>query len=363
MRRFDAVWGYSGSAYTDYTATAGRGGAACSLQGSDKLYIGHEDWLSGALILLTTPASDVTYVVEQWDGEEWKELPTLESYENLQVGYDILEQAFDWTGNGVLEWGRSPFRWFERAGASNSWPENTGTVPDTTARFWVRIRLTSGGPVVVDRVLPLLYNTYATYSDLASFMGLPEFDELNQPTASEIRKQIRRQEDLLDQHTRRAWRPRYVRNETHNFNPYGIKLHRGPVQFLTDIGLWNGTTFETMTVGRGEDAYLDRTMSMIYPLTPSFRLRYYSFLLSRYMRQPQSFRASYVYGEDFDMVDSAHVAQGIVLRRTAADLVISGDWSRFLTSGLDVLPKPEKVRSWLELADEQADTLRKLYTA
>jgi len=376
LRRFDAVWRHTPAVgFTDYTTLAGRGGAAISLQGGDKLYLGHEDWLSGALVMLTQTAGAVTYVVEQWDGAAWRELSLQEGYVDLQTSWDIVEQAFDWSGHGVIEWGRSPFIWGLQTPLVNLWPEAGGdgdadaddipfTPPEvTTPRYWVRIRFTSGGPVIVDRLLPLLYNTYATYSELASFMYLPEFDEVHQPTATEVRKSIRKHEDWLDSYARRSWRPRYRPNETQDFNPYGIKLDYGPTMFVVKMGLWNGTNFENLPMGRGEQGYLDRATAMIYPNTPSFRLRYYSFLLSRYLRQPKSFAVSYVYGEDFDLSDTGTVAQSVVLRRAAADLTVSADWSKLLTSGLDTVPKPEKVREWRETAQEQADTIRKLYTA
>jgi hypothetical protein len=371
VRRFDAVWKYNGTtpAYTDYSTVAGRGGAGISVQGTDKLYLGHSDWLSGVLVM-TTLGAGVQYVVEQWTGDGWHELPLAESYADLTIGFQIIAPAFDFTNHGVIEWGRSPLPWVLEAPAANVWPELDGdddgdgpSVPDATARYWVRIKFLSGGPVTIDRLLPLLYNTYATYSDLASFMALPEFDELHPPTAASVRQMIRRQEDWLDTYTRRAWRPRYVRNETQNFNPYGIPLNHRPVMFITSMGLWNGTSFEDMPEGRGEQAYLDRYTSMVYPLTPSFRIRYMSFLLSKYLRQERSFQISYVYGEDFDMSDTGSTAQGIVLRKAAADLVVSGDWSKFMTSGLDTVPKPEKVREWLEQAEAAADTLRMMYTA
>jgi len=372
VRRLDCVWKFNGvtGVFADYSATAGRGGAAISVLGGDKLYLGHNDWLSGLLVMLTLGSTTIQYAVDQWTGDGWKELPVAESYTDLSHGYDVIEQAFDFTDSGVIEWGRSPFIWATETPANNVWPE-VGPPPvapgvvvlDAEPRFWVRIRFLSGGPVTIDRLLPLLYNTYATYSDLASFMSLPEFDELHQPTSAAVRQIIRRNEDWLDHYTRKAWRPRYVRNETHDFNAYGMTLNHGPVMFLTTVGMWNGSTFEVMPIGREEQAYLDRYTSMIYPNTPSFRLRYYSYLLSKYLRQPRSFQASYVYGEDFDMSETGGTAQLIVLKRSAADLVTSGDWSRFMSSGLDVLPKPEKVREWREQAESEADNLRALYTA
>ncbi|KKL81611.1 hypothetical protein LCGC14_1993070, partial [marine sediment metagenome] len=61
-------------------------------------------------------------------------------------------------------------------------------------------------------------------------------------------------------------------------------------------------------VGRGEDAFVDPMTAMVYPNTPSFRLRYYSFLLSRHIRSPKSFRISYVYGDDIDIAETGGAA-------------------------------------------------------
>lgn len=357
MRQFDAAWHYDGSVLTDVTNVAGDGGMALVVQGGHKIYFGHEDWLSGFLYMVSSGASDLVYVLERWNGEAWEKLPQQESHEQLQTGFTVQSQAANFEGNGVADFGRAARGKWALKIPSATWPE-TAAPPDTDSRFWIRVRFTAGGPATLDRLLPLLYNTYATYSDLASYMGLPEFDEHNPPTSDEVRRIIRRHEDWLDNWTRRSWRPRYVVHETHDFNPYGVGLKRRPVLFLTSVGLWQGTKFESMTVGRGEDTFVDPATGMLYPNTPSFRLRYYSFLLSRYIRSPKSFRISYVYGADIDIDEDGGSAVDAVLARAAADLTVTGDWSSYLTSGLDTLPKPGKVQEWREKAQEIADSLR-----
>lgn len=357
MRALDTCWHWSGTAFTDVTTLAAAGGLALDVQGGHTLYMAHEDWISGALYMVTAGASDLKYTAERWNGESWERLPQQEAYAELTSGFDVLEQAADFAGHGVVDWGRAPGRWAVKVPTS-AWPE-AAVPPDTVGgRYWVRLRFTSGGPATLDRVLPLLYNTYATYTDLASFMGLPEFDEVHPPTAEAVRRILRRHEDWLDRYTRRSWRPRLVKHETHDFNPYGVGLRRRPVFFVTEVGLWNGASFEVMRVGRGEDVYLDPQTGMVYPLTPSYRLRYYSFLLSRFMRQKRSFRLSYVYGDDIDVSETGGAASDAVLRRAAADLTISGDWSSYLTSGLDVVPKSQRVEQWQREAEEIADRLR-----
>lgn len=357
MRRFDAVWHYDGATLTDVTTVAGSGGLSLAVQGGHKLYLGHEDWLSGFFYMLDAGANDLVYVIERWNGEKWQLLPQQESYEQAKIGFSVSSQAADFSGNGLADFGRAAQgRWGMKV-PSDAWPESTSS-PDAIGRFWIRAKFTAGGPATLDRILPLLYNTYVTYSDLASFMGLPEFDEVNPPTADEVRRIIRRHEDWLDRYTRRAWRPRFVPHETHNFNPYGVGLNRRPVMFLTEVGLWQGDRFDSMTVGRGEDAFMDPATGMLYPNTPSFRLAYSSFLLSRFLRSPKSFRISYVYGADIDIDEYGGAASDAVLRRSAADLTLSGDWSSYLTSGLDTVPKPGRVQEWREQAQEIADTLR-----
>ena len=358
MREFDSVWHFDGTTYTDVTTLAATGGMALAVQGGHKLYFGHNDWLSGFLYLLDSGASDLTYVLERWDGEAWERVPQQETYNQLQTGFSISSQAAAFSGvGGVVDFGRaSQGRWGLKV-ATNTFPE-AAVPPDTYNRFWLRARFTAGGPVTFDRLLPLLYNTYASYSDLASFMGMPEFDENAPPTSGEVRRILRRHEDWLDNYTRRAWRPKLAVNEAHNFNPYGVGLNRRPVLFMLSVGLWQGSKFDDMVVGRGEDTFVDPATAMLYPNTPSFRLRFYSFLLSRFIRSPQSFRVSYVYGADIDVDEAGGAATDVVLCRAAADLTISGDWSSYLTSGLDTLPKPNKVQEWRDRAQEIADTLR-----
>ena len=288
MRTFDAVWFYNGTILTDVTGAAASGGLALAVAGGNKLYFGHEDWMSGFLYLMDAGASDLLYVLERWNGSSWERLPQQESYNQLKTGFAIQTQAAVFKGNGVVDFGRAAQGSWALKVPSATFPEATSP-PDTVSRFWIRVRFTAGGPVTLDRLLPLLYNTYATYSDLASFMGLPEFDEIHPPTSDEVRRMLRRHEDWLDSYTRRAWRPRFVANESHDFNPYGIGLRRRPVLFLTEVGLWQGNRFDAMTIGRGEDTFLDPETGMLYPNTPSFRLRFYSFLLSRFIRSmPQA---------------------------------------------------------------------------
>lgn len=347
MRRFDAIWEYNGSTYTDRTLILSEGTSSVTLSAGESLYFGLSDWFSGVLAFLSTvPSPSPSYILEQYNGDDWQTLPLEESLMNLSTGVELQR--------GSLYWGQSPFAW-ERLVFSNTVPE-AAAPPDAKARYWVRLRVVSG-EISIDRILPQLFNTYATIEELENFIGY-QFTDTTPPTRDTVRKMIRANEDWLDQFTRRSWRPRVSYNETHNFNPYGVKLKKYPVWFMMSVGLWNGSTFNAMTEGRGQEYFVDQGTGRLLFTIPSYRLRNYTFLLSRSLRQSFSLLVTYAYGEDFDTSPYTFDVKNIILKKTAADLINQNDWTGLFSSGMDNVPKPQKVASWIREATEAASELR-----
>jgi len=364
VKLFDAVWHWGGAAWTDKTATA-HSGMALTVAASDKLYLAFPDWLSGVLFYVSTPATDCDYTVEIWDGEYWKPVVPEFAFEATATtpGY-TWKQAYDFTGHGVAYWGRNPNVW--RLGTSvTDWPEAGAPPTANVSALWVRITFASlTGSLVLDRMFPLPYNTYATMNHVKKFMGWKGFTDITSPEAAIVRHIIRGAEDWLDHYCRRTWRIRAAHKEMQDFNPYGIRLRKQPPILVTSLGMWQGNTFETMVQGRAGgtagDYWLHPDRGMVYFNLPSFRLRYYSWLLSRYLRQPGSIVVDYVYGTDFETHENAQTVTHIILRQVGADLVTTADDTGLTTSGLDVLSKADKVSEWHETAESRAEQLRGL---
>lgn len=363
MRRLATVWLYRGGAYTDLTATSTTG-MSLSLQDGDKLYFGHDDWLSGVLFFLSQPLPDTAtpvYSIEAWTGDDWARLEQERSFEALRFDYR-WSTAWRFQGHGALYWGDVPNPHHPSI-ADSSFPEATAP-PAMVTRYWYRLLVQSaGGSVTVDKVYALPYNTYTNVVEVARFLSLPPFTDTSSPDADTMRRFIRAQEDWLDNYCRMSWRMRSMFAEAADFNPYGIRPRRQPVQAVTRLGLWNGTAFDVLEQGRGGGGqyFLDRERGMIYFTLPSFRLRYYSFLLSRYLRQPASVVFDYIYGDDFDVSPQREDVRFIVNRMVGYELVVSSDETGIFSSGLEVLSKREKAEEWRTSAMERAEFLRRIY--
>ena len=374
MKMFDACWHWDGAAYTDKTTTA-HSGMALTVAAGDEIYFAFTDWLAGVLFYLSTPATNVDYTVEIWNGEDWKPVVPEFAFEATASGAGYTwEQAYSFIGHGVAFWGKNPDVW--RLGTSrdydvgppvvSGWPEATAVSPTANVnKFWVRITFgTVTGTLVLDKVFPLPYNSYTTINHVAQFMGWKSFGDITSPTAAVVRHAIRAAEDWLDNYCRKTWRIRQAFREALDFNPYGIRLRHQPPLFITRLGIWQGSSFHTMVQGRAGgsqgDYWLFPDRGMVYMNLPSFRLRYYSFLLSRYLRQPGSIVVDYVYGTDFETHEDGQAVTQIILRLVGAELVRSADDTGLTSSGLDVLSKADKVDEWHERAMEQAEHYRGL---
>lgn len=347
MKRFTAQWLLTGGSYVDNTFALGEGTSSTTVNAGETLYLGLDEWFSGALTFVSNPPSpEPAYDIQQYDGDQWRSLPLEETLVNLTSGIQIQR--------GSLYWGLSPFSW-QKLSFSNVYPE-TATALDNIARYWVRL-IVSSGAITVDRVLPQVFNTYATVEEMQGYIGF-EFDDLRAPTIDTVRKMLRASEDWFDRHTRRSFRPRVVYNETYDFNPYGIKLRKYPPWFIVSVGIWNGSDFQTMTEGRSQDYYLDQSTGMLRFTLPYMRLRSSSGVLSRFRSQPNSTLITYAWGEDFDVSPYAYDIKRAILMKTGADLINQNDWTAIFTSGLDTVPKPEKLKNWADEAMKIADELR-----
>ena len=130
---------------------------------------------------------------------------------------------------------------------------------------------------------------------------------------------------------------------------------------MTRLGLWNGSALDILQYGRAEDYWADPGKGMVFITLPSFRMRYYGWLLSRYIRQPGSIILDYLWGADFETHEDAENVAWIIKRLVGADLVRTNDETGIFRAGLDILSKGEKLQSWREEAMDRAETLRSIY--
>ena len=363
MRRFDAIWSFQPAALTDRTQALGDGATTLTLSAGDKLYLGSVDWVAGFYIEPTAYTGPPTYVVEQYFDGTWRVLPQQERYDQQTLGFSTSSQGVDLTAAAVVYWGQSQISTVLATPSTAGFPEAVA-VPDTQERFWYRLRILTG-TVTIARVLPRHFNTYATIDEVASYLGVPSFDDFREPKAEYVRKKIAANENWLDSFTLKSWRLNSAINETYNFNPAGFFLRHRPVRLISSLAVWNGNSFDFFIQGRGKDYWLDQRLGQVAFTLPSFRLRAYSYVLGRALGQPGSVVVNYVYGRDFDTDEKSQMVKDIILMRTAADLILQADWTGLLTSGggtLDNVPKADKARDWAEQAQQRADELRGLVT-
>lgn len=363
MRRADALWKWDGASLTDVTQALGDGSAPTTLDQDDALYVGQSDWLSGLYLQVdSAPAGDPQMRIDTYDGASgsWKRLALQERVDQLGSGHSISPTGFAFKRPGVAYWGTSPWMWTLKV-ANSEFPEYGASPPDSSELFWVRLVNTGAVPLTVARALPILYNTYASHQEVAQFMGLPEFTEVNDPLVTFVRKRIRANEDWLDSYTRRAWRMRTIYNERVTLNPYGILLRNHPVWFVTRMAVWTGGTLATeLYEGRQRDFYISDNSMVYFTRIALGRGLPWASISSRYLRLPGSVEIDYVYGEDFDVSEKREQVSSIVLKRTAADIILMQDWTALLVNNPDAVPKPEKAQQYMEESLERADELRML---
>lgn len=366
MRRADALWTWDGTALTDVTGPLGNGESPVTLEQNGALYVGYSDWISGLYLQIdSAPAGTPEIKIETYDGAsgEWKKLALQERVDQLGSGHGLEPVAFKFTRPGLAYWGTSPWLWTLKV-ASSEFPEYGAEPPANLELYWVRLTNTGAVPLAIARVLPSLYNTYATHQEVAQFMGLPEFTEVHEPLQSFVRKRIRASEDWLDSYTRRSWRLRAVYNERYTLNPYGILLRMKPAWFVTRMSVWTGGTLATeLYEGRQRDFYLSGNSMVYFTRIALGRGLPWASISSRYLRLPDSVEIDYVYGEDFDVSDKREQVSDIIIKRAVADLTTMQDWTAILVNNPDAVPKPEKAAQYMEQSIERADELRMMLLA
>ncbi len=137
---------YDGANYSDITSVLNNGTAVLQIEGSRAFYIASEHKFASLYITLTSITLSATAVLEYWDGSAWQSLTIQDATSNL-------------TANGHITF-MPPDGW-----APSVFDTMMGVSKDSTARFWIRLRLssyTSGSSNV-----NLLYNAWSFIWDAA----------------------------------------------------------------------------------------------------------------------------------------------------------------------------------------------------
>lgn len=359
MLRFTAAWYFNGVSFTDLTQALGDGTASQVLNTGDKLYVRTADWLSGIYLAVSGFTGTPAYVVEEFDGDTWQDLPLQEAYTTLATGYQRIYPAYALQANGVAQWGASPFNHQQKV-PNSTFPESAAP-PDTNAGYWTRLRITSG-TVTITRALPRMFNTYADVDGIAAFMGLESFADTSAPTRAQVRTLIADAEDWLENWTRKSLRLSYHRNDDYQFQPYGVFLNYRPGWEVVNARLWSGNGYQSLVQGRTNDFYFEPVTSRFIFTLPSFNVQQYSYLLSRNLRMPNALQLDWVSGGDFQTDPRRNLLRDIVQRIVAVEIITSADWTGVLASGVEHLSPDVRVRQWYEKAQKEADELRGLIT-
>jgi hypothetical protein len=321
--------------------------------------------MSGLLFMIDTPpTARPNLEIEMYDGQSdsWKPLPREERIDQLDFGHYVDTRGYTFQTHGVVYWGTAPWLWTLRT-PTTSFPE-AGTPPTTEPKFWVRVRNVGTVDLPISRVLPVLYNTYASVEDVARFMGVSDFNEIQDPLLTLVKNRIRAAEDWIDQYTRRSWRMRMTLNERQIFNPWGVRLNHRPVRFVMRAGAWTGSAFTAMREGRAGDYYVSVDLGFIYMTRVTLgRGLPWSSVASRYLRAPESLEMDYIWGDDFDISNYRNTVQEITLMRVASELATMQDWVVMLINNPDAMPKPEKIAQWKEDVISRSDEIRGLLLA
>jgi hypothetical protein len=283
-----ACWMFdeSKSEYNGNTAEAAlAGGTAFTLLGNvnDYLYLGFSRRFDAIAFVMAGAASMGTLVWEYGvSTTSWiRFIPVYDDAFGVNSGYML----WDIHGSTIENaWTQFAF--------TNLLPHPVACTPDTgvlntgtnVSRFWIRVSSpTSIGTVgTVNSIVCRPYVTYATPTDVSNQLQLRNtFSITSVPTISTIEDYIRGVEDMMVQTMGEAWRLEFIEEELLNFKQYGMKTRYQPIVNLYRLQVFNGSDFDTKTVGRTQDYHFDARTGMIRLSTifldampPTFRRSY-----------------------------------------------------------------------------------------
>ncbi|MBI2020079.1 hypothetical protein HYS94_01530 [Candidatus Daviesbacteria bacterium] len=349
---FSACWVFdaSAAAYINNTVESSTvGGTVFTVfdATADYLYLGNETRFDLFTLSMTTFGSLGTIIYEYYNGTAWTRF--------------YPRHQYDFTINGGNQWERLS-GWATLA-FSGTVP-HAATPPDTTARFWIRLSVSSitTSPTVQEIVMRP-YAAYTVPGDVATLLQIPAFSSSTTPTLATIEDFINRAQSTIDFKTRASWRPNIIFDEEYDFDINGIPLRKSHVREVTRLQVWDGASYQTRTQGRTSDYFVVNDLGQIY--------------FSRFFLLPARIvgggtpiwvwglgeynypvRVSYIHGRDYDRDEQAQIIWNIATKLAAIDVYTSHDYSVLAVSGSDRVTLDRKIESWRIETDEEMDRLR-----
>ncbi|KKN86832.1 hypothetical protein LCGC14_0263910 [marine sediment metagenome] len=362
-----AVWLYDDSAsdFTDNTIEAqSDGGTTFELLGetADKRYFGFSRRIDALMFVLNSSGS---YGALTWDygatADSWIQFVPTRTYRL----FDNTSGYMLWDVNGST----IDTAWASFALTTSS-PHTASSVPDSTARYWVRVGAASvATAATVESVLCRPYASYASAADVQNQLQLTTaFSSSTTPSLFTVEDYLRGAEDNLVYLMGKSWRVEFIENEAIQFKMYGMKTRYEPIIDMYELAVWNGGSFDVKTDGRDKDFLIDNEMGMLYVATvfldampPNFRRSY------TLRREQGSFkravRVNYSWGYDQRKHPLGQHVRRIVAKQACIDIVTDLDFAPLIPLGLDTVDLQTKVDNWSRDVTEFKDTYRKLRVA
>lgn len=348
---FTAVWQWddSGSAYVDHTADAQKDSTNFDFisDANDYWYFGHSSKFDMAMFLINTAGNYGDLTWELSDGGSWAEFVPIEEYDFLDTGVERFTHMADWTAMQF----------------SDSDP-HSATPPDTEYRYWVRVSASSVSTTAsINKILINPTCRYTTPTDVRDLLQLSDdFSSITTPTREQVQHFIRKAEDRIDFDSHKSWRYRYISNEEHQFNRYGIRLLHFPVVELVKLEIWNGNSYESYDINRNNEVFSVDSTGMVYFsrffILPARLAVSGAFWRWGYGEFTYPVRVSYIYGRDLDTDYQAGLVKEITTKLAAIDVLETTDYTVLTSSGVEHVSIDDKIRTYREETAEQLELLK-----
>ena len=246
-------------------------------------------------------------------------------------------------------------------------PHVVASVPDGTARFWLRVSspISVSNRALMNTVVCRGYVSYATALDVQKQLQFRNaFTATSTPTLSTVEDFIRGTEDRMIYDMGESWRPEFIREEFLNFKQYGMKTRYQPIQVIYDVAVYTGSDFESKTTGRNQDYHVDDRTGMIFLSTifldampPTFRRSYTVRREQGAFKRPVRIR--YTHGHDIRSHTLGHHVGRIAVKQACIDLLTDQDFSPLMPVGQDNVSMQQKIDNWQNDVTEFLDKFSK----
>lgn len=344
-----AVWLYddSAAAYVNDTIEAQTdGGTAFELMAetADYMYFGFSRRIDALMYVL---AISGTYGALTWSYgasiSSWPQFVPLDDGE-----FEASPQFMLWDHRGST----IDAAWTSFA-LTTAAPHTVGSVPDSTARFWIRVTAASiTTAATADSIVCRPYVTYATPADVQAQLQLSTaFSASSNPSLFTIEDMIRGVEDHLVYTMGESWRVEFESDEDLNFGQYGMKMRYQPIITPYSLSVWNGSQYDVKVEGREKDFFVDLRLGFVYLSTifldavpPQMRRSYSA------RRDQGAFkravRVTYSHGHDIRRHKLAVKLRRIATYKACMDVVTDLDWAPLIPLGLDTINLQTKYENW-----------------